>query len=270
MSAPAQGSGSSAAPGYEPWAWPAFAIGLCTGALLVYLGWKPGGELPVIVYRWGPLLVGALAAIGLFLALLFCWRRRPVLQRGRVVPLSVLAASLWVCSLPIAYPSSHEGKFSTVHFGLPVEGRARVRSGGEDPATNRLVFDPSRRYGVVFEPLEDEPRSALAPAAGKVVEVGAGRLGAVLVLAVGAAEFCVLEGLESSSIQLAVGADVSAGDTLGRVPGLLVMSLQDGPELGRWEGIPMRFWDYVVDGRPAASGSPVPPQVVEPARPSLH
>ena len=134
----------------EPWAWLAFALGLCTLGQLFLLGWKPGGRLPVLAYLWGPFVIGCAAAMVLLFGMIWSLRRRPVLQPRRVWPLAVLGASLWLCSLPIAYPSSHEGKPSPTRFQLPFLGKARVHLGGEQRATNRLLFDPSRRFGVCF------------------------------------------------------------------------------------------------------------------------
>jgi len=72
----------------------------------------------------------------------------------------------------------------------------------------------------------------------------------------------VLEGLAPGSCELASGARVRAGDALGRGGDLLFVHLQDRPAPGAGEGVPMRYWHYVVDGRRAESGVPVPPQEV--------
>ena len=167
--------------GFEPWAWAAFALGLATVGLLLFLGWRPGGAAPVLAYRWGPLVLGGAAAALLFFALLWCALCRPVLQRGRVAPLAVLAASLWFCSFPLAYPSSHEGHPSQVRFVLPFRGEARVRWGGERHETNRLLFDPSRRFGFCFEPISDEALVVRAPAAARVERSDDSHLGRTLV-----------------------------------------------------------------------------------------
>ena len=247
--------------GFERWAWIAFALSAATGGLFLFLGLRPGGSGPVLAYRYGLLVLGWASAVGMLVALLWCLRRRPVLQRGRAWPLSALAASLWFCSLPIAYPSSHEGKFSPTRFRLPFDGAAQVRYGGGEAARNHLLFDPARRFGTAFEKRDGEALRVVAPAGGRLVSRTPGRDGEVLVLATGAEEYCVLDGLELDAT-LAPGAGVEPGEPLGRAPRLLFVHLQDRPEPGSGEGIPMRFWGYLADGRAAESGIPVPPQEV--------
>lgn len=254
----------SAAPrtGLEPWAWGAFALAATTVGLYVFLGIRPGGTAPVLAYRWGLLVSGWASAVGMLAALVWSLRRRPVLQRGRAWPLAALAASLWFCSLPIAYPSSHEGKFSPTRFRLPFEGSARVRHGGEHKLENHLLFDPARRFGTAFVKREGEPFEVSAPAPGTLRARTRGRLGDVLVLETGRDEYCVLEGLLPDSCALVPGTGVRAGERLGSADEILYVHLQDRVEPGRGEGIPMRYWNYVADGRAAEAGVPVPPQEV--------
>lgn len=247
----------------EPWAWGAFALAGAAAGLFLYLGMRPGGDGPILAYRYGLLALGWASAVGMLLALLWSLRRRPVLGRRRALPLSALGATLWMCSLPIAYPSSHEGKFSTTRFRLPFEGAARVRYGGEPGPDNPLVFDPARRFGVGFVPDGSDSLEVVAPAAGTLRATGRGRGGLWVLLEIRAEESVVLEGLEEGSCTLEVGARVAEGERLGRASGILLVHLQDRPEAGTGEGVPMRFWGYRADGRRAESGIPVPPQVVE-------
>jgi hypothetical protein len=245
---------------FEPWAHAAFALAGATAALFLYLGSRTGGSGPVLVYRFGLLVSGWASAVGLLFALYWSVRRRPVLQRRRVWPLAALGASLWLCSLPFPYPSSHEGRFSATRFRLPFEGAARVRYGGEHARANPLLFDPSRRFGHGFEPLDAVPIWVVAPADGEVVARASGRGGELLVVATAGPEFCVLEGLGETLV--APRERVARGQRLGRSHGLLYVHLQDAPEPGRGEGIPMRYFGYRADGREAAAGVPVPPQEV--------
>lgn len=255
-------------PGFEPWAWGAFVLAGAVAGLFFFLGLRPGGAVPVLVYRFGLLVAGWASAVGMLLALLWSLRRRPVLQRRRAWPLAALALSLWFCSLPIAYPSSHEGKFSPNRFTLPFEGLARVRYGGEAKARNPLLFDPSRRFGAGFEGLDGATLVVLAPAAGSLVGRELVRGGLRLVLATGEREFCVLEGLDPDSCRVETGQAVAAGQPLGTCRSVLTVHLQDEPEAQRGEGIPIRYWDYVANGRAAESGVPVPPQEVQRAPPA--
>jgi len=243
---------------FEPWAWIAFALAAATAGIFLFLGLRTGGSAPVLAYRYGLLAIGWASAVGMLVALLWCLRRRPVLQRGRVWALSVLAANLWFCSLPIAYPSSHEGKFSPTRFRLPFEGAARVRYGGDE--RNHLLFDPARRFGTIFEKEQGE-LAVVAPASASLVARSRGRFGEVLVLATGEGEYCVLDGLEVEG-DPRPGSRLEAGMPLGHARGLLSVHLQDLPDPGSGEGIPMRYWSFLADGREAESGVPVPPQEV--------
>jgi hypothetical protein len=254
---------------YEPWAHAAFAVGLLTLVMVLYLGWRPGGTAPVLVYRWGPLAVSACAAALLLFALGWCALHRPVLQPGRAAPLAVLAVSLWFCSLPIAYPSSYQGRPSPTRFRLPFHGEARVRLQGAEGARNRLLFDPSRRYGTGFEPKGEGPLEVVAPVAGRVERLDAleGQ-GFALVIAVGEREYLFLAGLESSSVSVHPGQVVEAGERLGRAAGLFV-HLQEGAVIGRFEGIPVRYSDCSAGGRELEPGIPVAGQVLGPAG-ALH
>lgn len=256
--------------GFEPWAFGAFVVAGATAGLYLFLGLRPGGAAPVFAYRFGLLIVGWVSAVGMLVALLWSLRRRPVLQRGRAWPLSALAASLWLCSLPIAYPSSHEGKFSPTRFRLPFEGLARVRHGGEQKLQNPLVFDPARRFGTGFEPTGEAPLAVVAPAQASLIERRAGRAGDVLVLAVGEREFFVLEGIDPDSSSCAPGTMLLAGQHLGLASGVLYAYLQDAPGWGEGEGVPLRYWNYRVEGRAAEAGVPVPPQEVEPQEVELE
>lgn len=248
---------------FEPWAWFAFALALGTAALFLYLGTRPGGEAARAAYRYGPLVGGGAAAVFLLGALIHCLRRRPVLQRRRTWPLAALGVSLWFCSLPIAYPSAHEGKYSPTAFRLPFEGAARVRFGGEERRSNPLLFDPSRRFGLCFEPLAPErPLRVVAPCAGELVAVFEGRTGVGLVIRSGPQEYCTLEGLDGPP-EAEVGAVLAPGQGLGRTSARLVLALADQPGPGRGEGIPVRFRDYRLEGREVELGVPTAGQALE-------
>ncbi len=248
--------------GYEPWAWPAFALGGATALLVLYLGLRPGGRGPILAYTFGPLVLGVASALSLVAALAWCLARRPLLQRGRVKPLAVLAVSLWVCSFPVAYPSSHEGHPSAVRFRLPFDGEWRVHWGGDKREQNVLVLNPSRRFGFVFA---HAPTALVrAPAPGRVVATDR-----ALVLAVAQDEFLVVEGLAPETLRVAVGTDVGAGEPLGElgVEGLLGIHLEDAPRPGTGEGIPLLFHGYRADGRVERRHVPVRGQRVRAADP---
>ncbi len=252
------------AEGFEPWARVAFGLGGATLALYLYLGLRPGGAGPVLAYRYGPLVLGGAAALLLLGAIAWSLYRRPALRRRRAVPLAVLAACVWWCSFPLAYPSSHAGHPSRVSLSLPFAGERRVRFGGEQRARNPLLLDPSRRFAVTFDPPLEGESGVLAPAGGRVVaretDERAGH--ARLVIAVAPGEYLVLEGLDPAALTHDEGAELARGAPLGRSIGPLCVFLQDGERIGRSEGVPFAFTEYLADGRAIRSGSPVPPERV--------
>jgi len=241
---------------FEPWAWCAFALAGAALGLSVYLGLRPGGRGPVLAFTWGPLALGAAAALLLIGALAWALVRRPVLQRRRATPLAILAATLWFCSFPIAYPSSHEGHPSRVRFRLPFEGEWRVRWGGEERADNVLVLNPSRCFGFVFDGAPPDA-SVVAPCPGRVRAVSP------LVLEVAPREYLVLEGL--GTLDVAEGARVEPGDRLGALARAeLTVHLEDAPRPGTGEGIPLLFRGFRADGRAVERGVPRRGQRVAP------
>lgn len=232
----------------EVWVWLAYACFISLGAMIFYLGLRPGGMVPVILYMEGRI---ALALVALTLLAFGCVKslvKRPFLQGGRLRALIALAVVIGVSNYPFPYPSSHEGHPSSVTFRLPVEGEWVTFWGGESKDQNRLAaFLPDRRWGLHLvkevgglthsgsgERASDYyawDQAVLAPAAGEVVvvhdgepEVQPGRLwqqgapfGNLVVLRVAEGEFCFLAHLRAGSIPLEVGDRVSAGELVGRV-----------------------------------------------------
>lgn len=267
---------SGSAQRFEPWAWLAFALGALGLGLFVALGSRPGGTLGIWLYLRGTawLFLGS----GLLLAFALVWAvlHRPILARRRLVPLLVLGLCVWGSSLPFPYPSSHEGHWSTVDFRLPFEGSWRVLWGGERRSQNALVFSPARRFGFEFLPLERAtPPPVLAPCDGRVAGLEGARpdgaaertpFGNHVVLEVAPEAYLVLANLRAGSLTVRIGERVLAGDVLGalgdssaaswRDAPQLMVHLQDAPEPGRGEGIPMRFGGYETVGGGAADGVP--------------
>jgi murein DD-endopeptidase MepM/ murein hydrolase activator NlpD len=190
----------------EAWVIAAWLIFGAFVAMVLVLGARPGGPLPVWIFVQGRLLLGLASLAVLLVGLLRSLRRPPFLQRRRLLAIVALVLVLGVANAPFPYPSSHEREPSDVEFRLPVEAPApaepgagqpgagepgacwRVLWGGEDPARNRLAeLYPDRRYGLHLV-LEQAGRShagqgtraedffafgrtVLAPADGRVVRV---------------------------------------------------------------------------------------------------
>ena len=236
------------ASGFEPWSLAAFSLGALAAGAFVLLGLEPGGSLPVLVYRWGLLGLSGVALLGLLGAIGWSLFRRPVLQRRRWIPLAVLAGTVWATSLPLPYPSSHEGHPSPTTFELPLDAGSRVLFAGERPERDPLALDPARRFGVVLAAAEPEAL-VRSPCAGRVLAcepvearlAPLGLAGVRVLVGVREREVLVLEGLAPSPAP-AAGSELRAGDVVGRLAGeRLAVFLADGVELGRSEGIPMRF-----------------------------
>jgi hypothetical protein len=249
----------------EAWSRATFVLGALAAALFVLLGLRPGGALPVLVYRWGMLALSALALFGLLAALGWSVLHRPLLQRRRWIPFAILAGTLWATSLPFPYPSSHEGHPSALTFALPLDPPALVLFAGERPDRDPLALDPARRFGLVLEG-EADGATLRSPAAGRVLEraeverrlAPLGLAGERLRIAVGGREVLVLEGLAPDAAVPGAGAELCAGDVLGRLAGRrLGLFLVDSPDLERGEGIPMRFSLPGGTGRQALSVGPL-------------
>lgn len=246
--------------GFEPWAWVAFLLAGLVAATFLYLGLRPGGRGPIVAYSLGLPILGTLSGLWMAVGMIWSVLHKPVLQRGRLKPLVAGAASIWMASLPIAYPSSHEGKPSALVFRLPFEGERSVRWGGVEREQNALIFDPARRFGVVFEqPQGAPPTDVLAPAAGELlawVEVESGGLWSA-VLEVGAGQYLVLSGLGEEPA-VALGTGIEAGARLGRSLGsTLTVHLEDHPDPGSGEGIPFYFRGFRAGETSRERGVPV-------------
>jgi hypothetical protein len=245
--------------GFEPWAWGAFVLAGLVASIYLYLGLRPGGRGPILAYSRGLPILGVLSGLWMAVGMIWSVLHKPVLQRGRLKALVAAGASLWMASLPIAYPSSYEGKPSSLAFRLPFEGERSVRWGGLEREQNALIFDPARRFGVVFEQPQDAPSTEiLAPAAGELrawVQVESGGVWSA-VLEVGLGRYLVLSGLAERGA--APGARIEAGAGLGRSLGsTLTVHLEDRPEPGRGEGIPFYFRDFRAGETHRERGVPV-------------
>lgn len=156
------------------------------------------------------------------------------------------------------YPDRRYG----VHLVLEREGRSRLGEGRA--AADHLAFG----------------RPVLAPVAGRVLRVHDGEpdrtapgrvpsgepLGNLVALEVAPGEVLFLTNLRSGSIRVAPGAQVERGEVLAEVGWSGAMGVTAEPHLAlhlstserprRGEGIPLRFVDYLSDGREVARGAP--------------
>ena len=237
--------------GYEAWVKVSFGVAVATLLVFVALGSRPGAPLGPLLYRQGMLVLAASAAGCLAFGLVRCLRQRPALQRRRLHGLLVAVGTLWAASFPLPYPSSHEGKPGSVELALPFAGERGVRWAGDKRADNLLILDPARRFGIAFEGAEGE-QELRAPVAAEVVRAGDD----FVVLEVAQREFLVLAGLEE--VAVGAGERLAAGQPLGASSASgFALHLQDRPDPGDGEGIPLRFAPYLVDRRRVRSSLPV-------------
>ena len=195
-------------------------------------------------------LPGLLAAALMLGSLIWGVTHRPLLQRGRLKGWLALSACLWWSVFPFPYPSSHEGHPSRIRFELPFPDEWQVVFAGNRYRENPLVLRPETRFGVGVQ--RAEPGAVLAPCPVRVVGIDAlaGLTDRSLVhLEVDEGQRLVLRGLATSSLEVENGEQVGAGEVLGSSD-RLDLYLHDPHD----EGIPMRFVDYLVDGRAVKAG----------------
>ncbi|MCH2106701.1 MAG: M23 family metallopeptidase [Planctomycetes bacterium] len=287
----ARGGGGWAAL-WERVAWlPLFAL---IGALL-YLGARPGGTAPIFVYMTGRLLIGMLSLALFIWGLAVSMLKRPFIQGRRLRAFSFVTLSLIASNYPLPYPSSREGRPSSVEFELPVAGEWVVLWGGEGRDENRLAgFYPDQRWGMhLVREVDgaihsgDASESAqhhchgeqvFAPARGEVVGVvdgieddvqvtsGSSAFGNHLVIRVAEGEYLFLTQLLAGSLAPKLGDVVERGQPLARVGASgyspvspmphLGLHLQTSPTPTEGEGIPWSFWRYQAGGVEVARGLP--------------
>lgn len=258
----------------------AFAIPHTRPGLAGAVWWMFGQEV-------FPLGAGVLFGIGLLWSAI----RRPF-RRHRTVALIGLAL-LYLSQYAFqVYPSSHDHSPSQVRFRLPLDGPVTVGWGGGSPGLNYHVAYPDQRWaydllvtrdgkslrgaGTKLEDYYYYGVPVLAPADGKVSlvldgnpEMPPGKLGGEpaggnqIVLQVAPKQFLFLCHLKPGSIRVKRGDRVQSGQVvaLGGNSGNtsephLHVHLQDTPDDGFGEGIPLYFHSYRLEGQVVERGIP--------------
>lgn len=268
--------------GLEWWHVPVFLLVPLQIFLFIVPRTRPGLVGVVCWYLGGdPILWTGFAIFWTLIGLIVCNYRRPFRTPWRIAAFSFLT---FLAVAPFAYrtyPSSHDGRPSTVAFRLPLDGPIRVGWGGATPDVNYHVKAPSQRWAYDLlvtdggkshrgegDALTDYyvyDRSILAPADGQVVRVfdrdpdmpigqlggGTDAGGNQVVIKVAEGQFLFLCHLKPGSIRVKAGERVARGDEIGRVGNSgntsephLHIHLQDTAELIVGEGIPLEFSDY--------------------------
>jgi len=215
------------------------------------------------------------------------WRR--VLRGAATFPLLALVASSFLSLLTYrVYPSSHHDWPPAWCLSLPLGDDIAVLEGGRTLDTNTHAGSPSQRYAYDLTTtrgnvLNDGDGTQLteyygygqpvrAPVSGTVVSVVANQpdlaphrswrpwgsvLGNRIVLHVDDTDrYLVLAHLQRDSINVGIGDGVSIGTAVGRVGNSgrsgtprLHLHVQDGPDAGGVEGVPVPFCGYEVVDR---------------------
>ena len=270
---------SSRAP-LELWVRLTFALALATVVYVLLLGVESPAPWHRRTYRSGPILLGLAGALLLALGLFTSVRRRPFLQRGRVVAMLLAGGCLLLGGCPVPYPSPYAERVSPIAFAFPLEGEWTVRFGGEEPFWNPLRFQPDRRFGFEFWRVDAEGQPdrgasvgqpVFAPASGRLVGIHA--LGEArgtadggenrdprveIVLDLGDGSYLFLRGLERGSLAIQEGQRVERVERIGvlgqpgrpQEPASLGMHLQDTPRPGDGVGMPLSFDHLLIEGQP--------------------
>lgn len=246
----------------EPWTFAAWGLLVLEVGAAIYLGSRPGGRGPVLVYYLAPLVLGAGALVIAALGLAMAARRRPFVQPARIVAFAVLALVVGSASYPLPFPAQREGHSSRVEFDFPLEGEWTVAWGGADSSRNLLARSRAdRRFGYDLVLERDGSRHAgdgsrpqdwyafgrpvFAPCDATVVRVVDGlpdlapqarsrseeELGNHVVLQVAPDEYLFLCSLRNGSLRVQVGQEVSRGDPLAEVGSSGLQRFTQGPHL---------------------------------------
>lgn len=208
-------------------------------------------------------------------------------------------AGFFIRPQPLAAPSPHLDYETKAKLRLPVEGEWFVYWGGREIEENYHAADAGQRFALDLLVLQDgrshegDPaelanyhcwgRPILAPAAGLVAravdglpdqEIGASDpgnpAGNHVVIDFGEGEYGFLAHLRLGSVQVEAGERVSAGQEIGRCGNSgnstephLHFHLQTSPGLGRGEGLPAQFADYLADGAQVERGEPARGQIIQ-------
>ena len=280
----------------ELWVWLGEFTFIAFLALFGYLGMRPGGYGPVLVYADGQRVLGLVSLLILIWGCVACFRKPPLKRKGRIRALIAVVIVIGLGMNPFPYPSSREFEPSTVEFRVPGAGDWRVYWGGESTETNLYAaWFPDRRWALALMCTEDNGlfyddssrqrystwgAEVLSPSAGRVVrlvddeedrdvyqrvEVNE-ELGNHLVIEVADGEFLFLCHLKQGSLRVAVGDEVEAGEILALVgysghstvvgEPHLELHLQTTPDAHKGEAIPWKFHNYLADGEFVEKGLP--------------
>ena len=275
--------------------WWVRAVPVALGIHLLLLGTlraRPG-HVGLWIWYVGPIALAAATAVLLVGSLLSARRWKHGVNRWHVLGYVGLVVLIFTLPTYEAYPSSYDERPSAVAFRIPMDGPVTVAWGGATAAVNYHVYLPDQRWaydllrtrdgrsfrsdGRALEDYYCYGSTVRAPADGTVfvahdgepnVEIGAPRwglagLGNHVGIHVAPDEYLFVGHLEPGSVAVRVGAQVTAGEEIGRVGNSgnssephLHLHLQDSPRVYFGEGVPFYFHDYRYGDRVVARGMP--------------
>lgn len=210
-------------------------------------------------------------------------------------------AGFFVRPQPIAVPSRFLGYRTKAALRLPVDGRWFVYWGGREIEENYHAVDVGQRFALDLLVIRDEKshsgdpsrlenyhcwgRPIMAPADGVVARAVDGlpdqAIGATdpanpagnhIVIDFGNDEYGFLAHLRQGSVSVAKGDAVTAGQEIGLCGNSgntsephLHFHMQTSPRLGRGEGMPAQFTNYLANGTLIDRGEPTKGQSIQPA-----
>jgi murein DD-endopeptidase MepM/ murein hydrolase activator NlpD len=223
-------------------------------ALFHYGLFTSRGELRLVIYYLGPMLISVLAILFFIIGIIHASIKRPFYNRKRLLsfgllllfPISFFVFGNTNGNMVSAYPSAYANYKSKVNYRLPLDNPITVAWGGNTEDVNYHVAYPDQRWaydlfvtknnssftgsGTKVEDYYCYNLPVLSPAAGKVVvvydkmqNVKPGELGAEpahgnhIILETASNEYLVLCHLKPKSILVKEGDIVNQGQELARV-----------------------------------------------------
>lgn len=212
------------------------------------------------------------------------WRR--LFRARTTFNVLALAASIFLSLITYrVYPSSHDSKPLEACLALPLRGEMLAVQGGRSLDANDHAGSPAERYAYDFALQRDGSErngatssvteylgyggTVFAPAAGRVIAVEDGHpdlapsdgkallsrrtAGNFVVLEIAPERYLFLEHLQPRSIQVEVGDRIRIGEAVAQLGNSgeagaphLHLHVQDAPEPGAGEGVPIEFCGYEV------------------------
>lgn len=251
------------------------------------------GTLSLYAHGLGIPAMGILTVPLMFMGLLRTIFRPPSIRRSRTIAFISLIVVGFLGNTPLfPAPVSTADWTSTHAYRLPMNGDWVTLAGGDTMATNYHSTTAAYRWGYDFTKLQDGKKFKLdggknedyfafgqpvvAPVAGKVIALETGlsdnvpgqhdaaALGNFILIEAGPNEYAYLAHLKSDSVAVRMGEVVKRGQVIAAVGNSgrsvephLHIHLQNTAEFPFSESLPLRFSNYIANGKPVELGMPV-------------